>query len=316
MRLRRSASLALPVLLLPTLVACGSAKVGYGDATTTGFAGVTISGEQGKAPDVTWKSEIAYPSKTQVKTLVEGDGEEVGADDSVSANIWIGDGTTKLQAYSDYATGKPETVNASDMGGEWKTILDGAHYGDRIAGVVASDALFDQAGNPTLGIGTKDSLLVIIDVMDKAAVSPTPSDDKVHDVSPSDMPSLVMKNGKPTGFDFKGLSEPDLTTPVHRVFLKKGTGKKVTANSTVTIDYLGQTFGAKEPFDANYTAKGYTSPLANLVKGWQIGLEGVPVGSRVILSMPPAFGYGAEGSGDKIGGNATLWFVIDVLKTS
>jgi peptidylprolyl isomerase len=38
----------------------------------------------------------------------------------------------------------------------------------------------------------------------------------------------------------------------------------------------------------------------------------VKVGSRVLLQIPPAYGYGPQGSG-AIPGNATLWFVIDVL---
>ena len=33
----------------------------------------------------------------------------------------------------------------------------------------------------------------------------------------------------------------------------------------------------------------------------------------MLLQIPPAYGYGAEGSGASIPGNATLWFVIDVL---
>ena len=44
----------------------------------------------------------------------------------------------------------------------------------------------------------------------------------------------------------------------------------------------------------------------------QVGLEGVPVGSRVLLQIPPAFGYGSQGSGS-IPPNATLWFLIDVI---
>ena len=105
-----------------------------------------------------------------------------------------------------------------------------------------------------------------------------------------------------------------MTTPVQRVVLKKGTGAAVKASDTVTINYLGETYQAKTPFDESYTKKPYTQALANLVQGWKIGLAGVKVGSRVLLQMPPAYGYGAEGSGSSIPGNATLWFVIDVVK--
>jgi len=69
-------------LLLPALAARGSTKIGYGDATATGFSGVTISGKPGKAPDVTWHKEIAYPKTTTVKILVKGTGAAVRKGDS------------------------------------------------------------------------------------------------------------------------------------------------------------------------------------------------------------------------------------------
>ena len=48
---------------------------------------------------------------------------------------------------------------------------------------------------------------------------------------------------------------------------------------------------------------------------WQQGLEGVAVGSRVVLQVPPEVGYGAEGSPPTIPADADLVFVIDVLDT-
>ena len=82
----------------------------------------------------------------------------------------------------------------------------------------------------------------------------------------------------------------------------------------MTVNYLGETYQAKAPFDESYTKKPLTSGLSSLIPGWTIGLSGVKVGSRVLLQIPPAYGYGADGSGSTIPGNATLWFVIDVLK--
>ena len=50
-----------------------------------------------------------------------------------------------------------------------------------------------------------------------------------------------------------------------------------------------------------------------VIKGWDDALAGVAVGSRVMLQIPPALGYGKEGSGEDIPGGATLYFLIDVL---
>ena len=116
-----------------------------------------------------------------------------------------------------------------------------------------------------------------------------------------------------TGLDWTDVAEPDLATPVQRVVLTEGTGAVVKDSDTVVVNYLGETYQAKEPFDESYSGTPLTSALSGLIQGWSIGLTGVKVGSRVLLQIPPAYGYGAEGSGASIPGNATLWFVIDVV---
>ena len=126
---------------------------------------------------------------------------------------------------------------------------------------------------------------------------------------------MVEKDGKPTGLDFSGIDEPALDTPVQRVVLKEGTGAAVKESDTLTVNYLGSTYDAEAPFDESYSrGQPLNSALSGLIQGWSIGLTGVKVGSRVLLQIPPAFGYGAQGSGEAIPGNATLWFVIDVVK--
>ena len=53
-----------------------------------------------------------------------------------------------------------------------------------------------------------------------------------------------------------------------------------------------------------------------MLTGWNEGLAGVPVGSRVMLVIPPALGYGAGRAARPSAGikkTDTLVFVIDVL---
>ena len=57
--------------------------------------------------------------------------------------------------------------------------------------------------------------------------------------------------------------------------------------------------------------------LGKLIPAWNTGLVGVPVGSRVMMVVPPAEGYGKKGSPQAgIKGTDTLVFVIDVLATT
>ena len=219
--------------------------------------------------------------------------------------------------YDDYANGAPQPIpNVAEVEELFQQIFDGATYGSRVVAVTTPTEVFGESveGN-SLGVTATDSLVIVADLVEKQAVAPTPTDDKAHDADPSTQPKIVEEGGKPTGLDFEGLEEPALDTPVQRVVLKEGTGAALKASDTISIDYLGATYDADAPFDESYSGgEPLESALSGLIQGWTIGLTGVKVGSRVLLQIPPAFGYGAEGSPPSIPGNATLWFVIDVLE--
>ncbi|OIJ28744.1 FKBP-type peptidyl-prolyl cis-trans isomerase [Nocardioides luteus] len=312
LRLRHALSALAVTLLIPALVACGGEeKTGYGDETVSGFDGVTVSTSVDKAPTLKWKSAISYPKDPKVKTLTEGDGEAIPKDRGVFAKIYIGNATTldKKWAYESQAPEGEELPTEKP----WSTILKGAKVGDRIEAIIGSGDLLGEGGNPQMGIGNHDTLVVVVDVV-KAAADKTP-----HDVDASELPKLVEKDGKPTGFDFSGIAKPKADDVLKRVILTEGDGEEITTDQTVTANYLGMTYGAKKPFDESFSKKAVPFALNQVVAGWTNGLEGVKVGSRVLLQIPPELGYGAEekpGQGGKPGipANSTLYFVIDVVK--
>lgn len=320
---RRSAIALLPVVALSALTACGggsssSSSSSSGTQTGAGLKQVSFTGTVGKSVTAKWHSAVATPKSTSVTTLVKGSGDKIAQNDTVSTYLWIGDGTTKKSIYSDYSQGTAEPLpNNGQLGAVFDKLFSGQTYGSRVAAVTTPTELLGSSSSASqLGIGAKDSLVVVADMVKKAPTSPTPTDDKAHDVAASKLPKVVSKGGKPTGLDWSGITKPSLTTPVQRAVLKKGKGKKVTSADTVTVNYLGETYKGTKPFDESYSSKPFTAPLSGLVPGWAIGLDGVRVGSRVLLQIPPAYGYGAQGSGSEIPANATLWFVIDVTKAT
>jgi len=272
----------------------------------------------GKSIDAEWHHAVEAPKSTTVTTLVKGDGAEIASGDTVSTYLWIGNGTTQKVAYSDYTAGKPETIpNNGQLGELFTKLFENATYGSRVVAVTTAESLLGtSSGNPQLGIGGDDNLVVVADFVQKAPTSPTPTDTKAHDVPASRLPGVVSTGGVPTGMDWTGIEQPALTTPVQRATLKQGTGAVVKSTDTVTVNYLGETYQATKPFDESFSGQPYTQSLDGLIEGWKIGLTGVKVGSRVMLQIPPAYAYGAAGSGADIPGNATLWFVIDVVKTA
>jgi peptidylprolyl isomerase len=97
--------------------------------------------------------------------------------------------------------------------------------------------------------------------------------------------------------------------------LIKGTGPAATANSTVTVQYVGVLYKGGKQFDASWndgSGQPTSLPLTGVIKGWQQGIPGMRVGGRRELIIPSNLGYGAAGSPPKIPANAALVFVIDL----
>lgn len=304
-RLRRVPAALLPLVLLGSLAACGSSD---SSSSTDPLSAVSISGDPGKAPQVTWKSQMETDS-IQAKTLHEGDGPKIESGDSVQANIWIGDGFTKEKAFSTYEQGGPQVlkVDSSALSPVFLKAVEGHTIGSRVAVTAPADKVFGQTGNPKLGIANKDAVLLIVDLV-KQDVPPKPVD-----VSASKLPKVVEKKGKPVALDFTGVPKPKADGDLLRSVIKEGNGPTVTEDMTVTANYLGQVYGAKQPFDESFSKKPVPFSLQSVVKGWTYGLSGVKVGSRVLLAIPPSLGYGDQAQ-QGIPANSTLYFVVDILK--
>lgn len=115
------------------------------------------------------------------------------------------------------------------------------------------------------------------------------------------------------------LTFPKTTPPpsLQRQILTQGTGPVTTKGDYLTTNYYGTVWGSATAFDNSYDRKATSSfqiGEGKVVPGWDVALVGVKVGSRVLLSLPPADGYGsAGGAGGKIKGTDTIVFVVDVV---
>ena len=235
-RLRRPAAALCAVLLVPALAGCGDDKDKADDPTSSspsddvsapadgGLAEVTFQGEVGEGISATWNDTVETPDETAVTTLVKGDGDPVAEGDTVSTYLYVGNGTSKKDLYSDYENGAPEAIpNTAEVEQLFQDIFEGATYGSRIVAVTTASAVFgDNVEGNSLGVTATDALVIVADLVEKQAVSPTPTDDKVHDASPDAQPTVVEKDGKPTALDFSGLEDPALDAPVQRVVIDRG----------------------------------------------------------------------------------------------
>ena len=98
--------------------------------------------------------------------------------------------------------------------------------------------------------------------------------------------------------------------------LTEGEGTEATAGSTVSVHYVGVAHSTGEQFDASYDRG---SPLqfrlgvGQVISGWDTGVQGMRVGGRRQLVIPPHLAYGDRGAGGVIAPGESLIFVVDLL---
>jgi peptidylprolyl isomerase len=119
-------------------------------------------------------------------------------------------------------------------------------------------------------------------------------------------PTVTVPNGAPP----KKLKVKDL---------KVGSGAKAKAGDEVTVQYVGVGYDSEEEFDASWD-RGEPYPFelgaSVVIPGWDQGIEGMKVGGRRELTIPPNLAYGASGSPPLIGPNETLIFVVDLVSVN
>jgi peptidylprolyl isomerase len=310
---RRLAALLGILSLLFGLAACGDDAGANADDGTggAGLDAVTVTGDLGKAPEVKWNDTVDV-DKTETKTLIAGDGDKLAKGDTALVHIWIGNGFSKEKAYSTYDEGAAQTLAVDDtqiLKGLYAGVVDQT-VGSRVLVVSPPADAFGDTGNPTLGIADTDNVVFIVDIINKVLDKPEGTPQK----APANAPLLNEKDGTPTGFDFsKAPKKPSDKLQVYTLI--KGNGPKVASGDNTSMNYLGMVYGSDKIFDQSYGRAPFSTKIGagQVIKGWDQGLVGVPVGSRVMLVIPPDLAYGEKGSGDTIPPNSTLVFVVDVL---
>jgi peptidylprolyl isomerase len=99
--------------------------------------------------------------------------------------------------------------------------------------------------------------------------------------------------------------------------LIQGTGAGVQSGQTINVNYVGATYADGKEFDSSWSrseAFSFQAGTGNVIKGWDQGLIGAKVGSRVQLDIPADLAYGDKPSGGQPAG--ALRFVVDVLSAS
>ena len=98
--------------------------------------------------------------------------------------------------------------------------------------------------------------------------------------------------------------------------LTVGTGAEAQPGQQVRVHYVGVAHSTGEEFDASYNRGApldFPLGAGRVIAGWDQGVQGMKVGGRRQLVIPPHLGYGDRGAGGVIKPGETLIFVVDLV---
>jgi peptidylprolyl isomerase len=114
---------------------------------------------------------------------------------------------------------------------------------------------------------------------------------------------------KPTVAPGAGVPSDDLLTRD----LVVGAGAAASAQSTVSVRYVGALWADGAEFDSSWSrGQPAVFPLSQVIPGFRQGITGMKIGGRREIVIPPAFGFGATPQ-KTIPGGSTLVFVVDLV---
>jgi FKBP-type peptidyl-prolyl cis-trans isomerase len=303
--------IAACVSLLLAVTGCGGSS---GSTSEGSLDAVSITGAFGQAPNVTFDHPFAT-AQTSRRVVSEGDGEVLAEGATAVIDYAMVNGRDGTQFETSFGSSPASVVLDSDkmIPGLVKGLL-GVKVGSRtLIGLAPDDAFKPAGGVEEAGVKADDTVLLVVDVkevrhpLDRATGTPV--------APPAGLPTVALDpNGKPT-VTVASATPPPATLVVQPLI--QGKGPAVAAGQTVVVHYNGTIWSSGKQYDSSWDrgqSASFPIGTGKVLPGWDDGLVGQPVGSQVLLVVPPDKGYGAAGEPSAgISGTDTLVFVVDIL---
>ncbi|GAA2035307.1 hypothetical protein GCM10009819_19700 [Agromyces tropicus] len=311
--LRRGAPIALASVTALLLAGCAG---GGGDApepTSTDAAAacfeveagdqsdaIEVSGDFGGEPTAAFDAPLE--AEELQRTIVdEGDGELTAPGDKVSAQVTAFSGSTGEQLFSQPATLELEDGTLYDG---FRAGADCVPLGSRVVTVAPAESIYGDEGNAGIGVEPGETLVIVTDVEELVEL-PTPGQWS------QDVPTVeYADDGTPT----ITIPDADPSDELLVKVLEQGDGEIVGEDDVVTVDYQGVVWETGEVFDQSFGNAPVPFSISGVIPGFGAALVGQPVGTKLLVTIPPALGYGEEESSNGLGGQ-TLVFYVEITET-
>jgi len=275
-------------------------------APQTNLDGILVTGKWLKTPKVSFKAPFVI-DQTRSKVLRPGKGATVLDSGLVTVHYYGVNGRTGKVFDQSYARKASITFSLAGVVAGFRLGLTGQKVGSRVLMAMSGTDGYDSlGGNAEAGIEVGDTLVFVVDILGASLSQPS---GKV--VAPS--------AGSP-GVTGGAADKPTVTMPgtaapakMSAQSLIAGGGAKVAKGDTIYVRYVGYSWKTGKLIDDQWTPS--EGALASTISGWQKGLVGKPVGSRVLLVLPPADGYPEGSNNPPLEAGDTIVYVIDILYT-
>ena len=279
-------------------------------ASTT-LDGIDATGGFGEAPEVTVPFPWAIDS-TKTKILVQGTGATVDTVGYVDVNYYGVNARTGEKFDDSYSRGSSMSFPLNGVVPGFSKGLTGQKVGTRlIIAMPGADGYDSQGGQSDAGIEIGDTLIFVVDILKTQFSQPTGTTVTVSDSSlPTvtgdlESPTVTIPSGNPPS---TLVVQPLITGPDANVVVAQGDG--------LVVDYAEYIWDTGKMVRQTYGFSPLRGNLSDTIPGWQQALVGQPLGSRLLLVVPPdqAYPQGAPKIGIPQG--STMVYVVDILFSS
>ncbi len=191
--------------------------------------------------------------------------------------------------------------------------LLGQHVGSRLLIAIPPADGFGAQGSTQASVGPSDTLVFLVDIL--SATTPLTTATGTEVPPKPGLPRVSVGTDKVARVQIpedRAAGQPRRPAADHRL----GRGRPERADHQGEL-HRGPVEGRQEVRRLRRTRRpvDFQIGTGKVIKGWDKGLVGQTVGSRMLLIVPPADGYGSKGS-PPIGPKDTMVFVVDILAAS